>query len=103
MTVYDLAAVVRSKNAGPFVLTIDLLFASHGDYARVLNSPRFAPHTLAAAYGCRPEEVAIHPFEAVLAIKVTVPRRQSSGCPADRDVYGSQQHGAVGAIELNEE
>ena len=41
MRLYDCAKVVRSKNAGPFALTIDLMFESRGDLDRVLASAAF--------------------------------------------------------------
>ena len=37
----DLASVIRSKNAGPFQVTIDIMFAKAGDYARALRAPSF--------------------------------------------------------------
>jgi len=32
---YDLASVLRSKNAGPFELTLDVMFADEQSYALV--------------------------------------------------------------------
>jgi hypothetical protein len=34
----DLAAVIRSKNAGPFELTLDILFKEEKHYLQVLPS-----------------------------------------------------------------
>ena len=34
----DLAQLIRSKNAGPFVLTFDIMFDSMQDYLRVRDS-----------------------------------------------------------------
>jgi len=97
---YDVANVIRSKNAGPFSLTIDLLFADRAAYARVLAAPRFTAPVIAKLYGTTPERVAIHPFEASLAIKVTLPRPVSAGSPADVDVYGCQQHVPLAGMEV---
>lgn len=100
MRLYDLAQVVRSKNAGPFTVTIDLVFGSDSDYREVLDSPAFAPGRIAALYGLHPVEVSIHPFERIRTIKVSMPRRTSSGAPGDRDVYGSQQHFPLADLEV---
>ena len=35
---YELAKLIRSKNAGPFVVTMDILFPDHDMYQRVLES-----------------------------------------------------------------
>ena len=33
---YELAKLIRSKNAGPFMVTMDILFPDHDMYQRVL-------------------------------------------------------------------
>jgi len=37
-TLGDLARLIRSKNAGPFVLTFDIMFDDKADYLRVRDS-----------------------------------------------------------------
>ncbi len=41
MKLSDLATVIRSKNAGPFELTFDVLFANHDDFERVVSKRLF--------------------------------------------------------------
>jgi len=101
MRLYDMASVIRSKNAGPFTLTIDLLFNSRDIYDTVLSSPAFTAGIIASLYGVREADVRIHPFERILTVKVTLPRPgASSGAPGDRDVYGCQQHFPLADIEI---
>lgn len=100
MKLYDLAKVIRTKNAGPFTLTIDLIFKQAADFDRVMNAPTFTSANIAAAYRADPTAVAIHSFKRVLAIKVTMPRPISSGAPGDCDVYGSQQHFPLGNLHF---
>lgn len=99
-TLYDVAHVVRSKNAGPFTLTIDLLFEDRASYRKVMDSPAFTIQTIGELYDVRPERVAIHAFERCLAIKVTLPRQCSAGSPGDTDVYGCQQHFPLAGISV---
>ena len=99
--IYDLAAVCRSKNAGPFQLTIDLMFAADADFARVLAAPEFTAERIARLYHLADSQVAIKPFARIRTIKVVMPRRISSGAPGDTDVYGSQQHFPLGALEID--
>ena len=40
---YDLAEVLRSKNAGPLHITLDLLFADEATYKRVADSEALTP------------------------------------------------------------
>jgi hypothetical protein len=90
---YDLAEVLRSKNAGPLFITLDLLFPDAATCRRVAESEALSPGAVAALYGVRPEDVRIVYFDAANAIKVTIPRvGPTSGAPGDRDVYGAQQH-----------
>jgi hypothetical protein len=101
MRLYDCAKVIRSKNAGPFTLTIDLMFESGEAFHRALDSPSFTCERIAELYGVEASSVRICPFERVLAIKVSMPRPgASSGAPGDRDVYGSQQHFPMGDLVL---
>jgi hypothetical protein len=100
MRLYDLAKVIRSKNAGPFTLTLDLIFRSGSDFDRVLQAQGFTVGNIASLYHADPATVAIHPFRRVLAIKVTLPRPIASGGPSDPDVYGSQQHFPIADLEV---
>ena len=100
----DLASVIRSKNAGPFQVTIDIMFAEAGDYRRTLESPRFTRAEIARRYRIAEADVALIPFERVRAIKITIPRRWGSrgiGSAGDRDVYGAQQHGPLVDLEID--
>ncbi len=100
MKLYDLARVCRSKNAGPFLITIDLMFDNAADYAKVLATPTFTPEQIAERYQVPAAEVRIKPFERILTVKVVLPRRCSSGSPGDCDVYGCQQHFPLGNWEI---
>ncbi len=100
----DIANVIRSKNAGPFQITIDIMFASRNDYERVLASGAITPAEVARRYALAAADVEIIPFERVFAIKVTIPRRwgsRGSGSAGDRDVYGAQQHGPLVDLQIS--
>lgn len=101
MRLYDLASAVRSKNAGPFTLTIDLIFPDAESLQRVLSSEGFTPLAIARQYGVSESAVRICPFERVHTVKVTLPRPgSSSGAPGDADVYGCQQHFPLADLEV---
>jgi hypothetical protein len=101
--IQDLASVLRSKNAGPFQITIDLMFDDAASYERVIASGVLTPASVAPLYGLAPEVVRVIPFARVRAIKVTMPRRwgsNGSGSAFDRDVYGAQQHGPLAGLQI---
>jgi hypothetical protein len=100
---YDLATVFRSKNAGPFQVTVDLMFADDATYRRVVDAGVVTPDAVARRYGVDPEQVRVVPYPGARAVKVTLPRlwgRCGSGSPGDRDVYGAQQHGPLMDLEV---
>ncbi|WP_426350615.1 DUF4387 domain-containing protein [Alloiococcus sp. CFN-8] len=89
----NLAKVLRSKNSGPFSITLDVLFEDEESYERTLASGYFTRDNIAALYKLRIDEITeLVFFHKALGIKVTFNRNVSSGTAFDRDVYGAQQH-----------
>jgi len=100
-SLYELADVVRSKNAGPLLITIDLLFDKPEIFDRVMASEVITPDLIEEIYGIPQNEVRVVPFAAALAIKITFPRvGPLSGSPGDRDVYGAQQHTPIAEVKI---
>ena len=99
-TIADLAVLVRSKNAGPFWLTIDVMFDNAENYRRVRDSEIINRAGIAAMFRRQPEEVIVVNHDAALAIKVSFPRPQSSGSKYDSDVYGGQQYAPILSLEV---
>jgi hypothetical protein len=100
-TLATLAKVVRSKNAGPFELTFDVMFDDRAVYERVKASGTITPARIAAAYRVPLGHVLVcRPYDPAIAFKITIRRPVSSGDIADTDVYGCQQHVPLTAIEI---
>jgi hypothetical protein len=91
-TIADLAVLVRSKNAGPFWLTIDIMFDDAAKYRRVRDSAVINRNDIAKIYRRKPDDIIVVNHDPALAIKVSFPRPQSSGSKYDSDVYGGQQY-----------
>jgi hypothetical protein len=100
MRLYDAAKIIRSKNAGPFSVTVDIMLESAEMFDRVLASPALKSESIAALYGAAPEKVRVIPARRMRTIKVTMPRAVCSGAPGDTDVYGSQQHFPLAGMEI---
>ena len=94
----DTFRLIRSKDAGPFMLTIDLFCHDEAAYRRVLDSGLVTPAAFADLYGVDPGEVEVHLGETIHAIKVSFPRPVASGELADSDITGGQQYGPL--VEL---
>jgi Domain of unknown function (DUF4387) len=96
----DLAKVCKSKNAGPFEVTIDVMFETREIYDRVVKSGVINEQLFARLYGVDAKNVLYTPYPAALALKGTIPRCVSSGDVGDTDVYGAQQHAPLLDVEI---
>ena len=98
MVLSDLARVVRSKNAGPTLLTVDVLFADDAGFAR--GRAALTEAAVALCYGRPLADVRVMEVPAARAIKIVLPRPVPAGGPGDRDVYGAQQHVPLLGLEV---
>ena len=89
----DLAKVLRSKNAGPYLMTFDIIFDEPEIYEKVKAANLINQATIAHLYATEDAaDIRIVAFDQALAIKVTLPRPLASGDVGDSDIYGAQQH-----------
>jgi hypothetical protein len=91
-TLFDLCSLVRSKNAGPFVLTFDAMFSSAENYERAKRSGSFDAEMLARLYGVHAGDIAVVFHDSALALKISMPRPVFQCDPGDNDCYGGQQY-----------
>jgi hypothetical protein len=84
--------LIRSKDAGPFMLTIDLFCHDADALRRVMDEGGITPSTFSDLYGCDPATVEIHIVEQISAVKISFPRPVASGELADSDITGGQQY-----------
>lgn len=99
-TIADLAKLVRSKNAGPFWLTFDIMFEKREDYERVCAAKVLTRERIAQIYGLRDETILIVNHDAAQAIKISFPRKHSSGSAHDSDIFGGQQYAPLLELEV---
>lgn len=97
-TLGELAKLIRSKNAGPFMLTFDVMFGDETSYRRVLRSGVLTKASFARMYRVPEEDVSFFEHDAAFAIKISIPRPYIQGDRDDGDMYGGQQHGPL--VEL---
>ena len=89
----ELASIVRSKNAGPYRITLDVLFADPEKYRLVRDSGAVTRERIAAAYKIDPSEItSFFHVDMANAIKITLRRPRGQGNFGESDVYGCQQH-----------
>jgi hypothetical protein len=99
-TVRELAANVRSKNAGPFSITIDLFF-DELVFERIVRAGKLDRLTVARKLQVDPNVVSVFIYAPASAIKVSFPRAIVAGSPGERDSYGGQQFAALLDLECD--
>ena len=96
----DIAKACKSKNAGPFEVTIDVVFDDRDLFERVRASRVLGPELFARLYKVRPDQVLFTEYPAGYAFKATLPRLVAAGGIGDTDVYGAQQHAPLLDVEI---
>ncbi len=97
----QLAAVIRSKNAGPYELTIDILFKREEDYLFLKERNFFTKELFAQLYGVGEDKIInLVYFDPAAAVKCTMVRAVVSGAIGDTDIYGAQQHAPLLTLQV---
>ena len=96
----ELAKACKSKNAGPFELTLDIMFDDAATFEKVRRTGVITPQLIAALYRVPVEAIVFTEYPPAFAFKATIPRRIPSGAVGDTDVYGAQQHAPLLDVEI---
>ncbi|MEI8035701.1 MAG: DUF4387 domain-containing protein [Betaproteobacteria bacterium] len=96
----ELAKVCKSKNAGPFEVTIDVMFETKEIFDKVEQTGVLCAALFSKLYNVPEKAVLFTIYPAALAFKGTIPRCTSSGDIGDTDVYGAQQHAPLLDVEI---
>lgn len=98
---YQFTRLIRSKNAGPFQLTFDIMFKNAEGFRAVLKSGQISAELFSRLYGVPMDKVQVIVLDPLLAIKVTIPRPIFSGELGDGDMYGGQFHGPLVLLAID--
>ena len=98
----DIAGVIRSKNSGPYELTLDIIFNDFEDFECVSKGGLINEDLICSLYNLTPEQIiGIIAFPSAKAIKATIKRPLCSGDLGETDVYGAQQHAPLLSLEFD--
>ncbi len=98
--VSDVCSHVRSKNAGPFWITLDLWFADAAAFERHAGATALQPQAIARLYGVEPELVKHFALPDLRVVKISYPRARPQGGAIERDMHGGQQYVRLLDVEL---
>lgn len=97
----DIAAVIRSKNSGPFELTFDILMKDNEIFEKLVSANIINKELISKLYHLPESDIlSIIKFSKARAFKVTIKRPMASGALGERDVYGAQQHAPLMDLEI---
>lgn len=94
----DIVQKVRSKNAGPFWLTIDIFCGDTESYARV--SQQMSRDRIAALFAVSPDVIKSFALPDLRVVKFSLPRPATQGSVADRDMHGASWAALIAEEEL---
>ena len=97
---WQFTKLIRSKNAGPFELTFDIMFKDETCFREVIASGTLSPELIARLYKVDLNQVQFFVIESLVTIKISIPRPVFSGDVGDTDVYGGQFHGPLVRLQV---
>ena len=98
-TVADIALKVRSKNAGPFWLTIDIFCGTQEAYTQITQSLS----TQRVATALQTDSASLKRFDIanLNVVKFSLPRPVIQGDITDRDMHGAGWAPLIAELALN--
>jgi hypothetical protein len=73
MKVRELAQYVRSKNAGPFWVSVEIFCNNDAAYETIKKSPNITSEKIAALYGTRPDLIKEFYIDNLRVVKFSYP------------------------------
>ena len=97
----DLCSVLRTKNAGPFLVTLDMMFTDSRAY-EVIKENKLITKALIAEMYAMPQDsiVVLEHIDHLHTVKATYKRRVTSGSPGDSDCLAMNQEGPMLRVEF---
>lgn len=91
-TLADLAIEVRSKNAGPFWVTMELFLRDADGYRIAADESFLDEGVIARLYRVDAATVRMFRIPSLNVVKISFPRPVPQGSLRDRDVHAGQHH-----------
>jgi hypothetical protein len=99
-TLGDFAKYIRSKNAGPFWMTMDVFFETKNDFDKIVALNVITPELISSLFGTPTDQVRIFLCDNVHTIKISIPRPVIQGSIHDKDIHAGQQYVLLSDIEV---
>ena len=96
-----LAQLIRSKNAGPFWITFDIVFENVEDFERVVCAKVLTKEWISGTYKIPQDTLIFVEIPTARAIKFSFPRPRIQGDLGETDMYSGQQYAPLLDLQIN--
>ena len=100
MKLYELSKMIRSKNAGPFTLTLDIMFETKDKYEKVKSAGVLTRELISGIYKVPVSDVQHYDLPLAFAMKFSIPRDSIEGSFQDTDIFGCQYHAPLVLLDI---
>ena len=98
ITLGSIVQKIRSKNAGPFWLTIDIFCGSDAAYQKVLS--HLSTSKVAQVLGANSQDLKRFDIPSLNVIKISLPRPTIQGSIQDRDMHGASWAALIAEMDV---
>jgi hypothetical protein len=95
-----LAQLIRSKNAGPFWITFDIVFENDEDFERVISAKVLTKEWISGTYKIPQDTLIFVEIPAARAVKFSFPRPRIQGDLGETDMYSGQQYAPLLDLQI---
>lgn len=89
--VVEVCRFIRSKNAGPYWITLDFFFDTLESFDRYAEAEALQPTSIANIFNVPSELVKRQSLRSLQVVKLSYPRPEPQGGVVERDMHGGQQ------------
>lgn len=98
----QIAKYIRSKNAGPFWITIDIFLESNEDYMKLKNCHNLTKESIGRIYDIASESIKIFHVDDLHTIKISIPKIPPQGYKYESDMHSGQQYVRMLELDIDE-
>src|SRR5699024_2320162 len=97
----EVAKSIRSKNAGPFWMTIDIFSDKEPSYKRLKKSNNLTKEAIGKLYDVESKNIKIFHIDSLNSIKISFPKVPPQGYKYERDMHSGQQFVRMLSLEID--
>ena len=93
--------LIRTKNAGPFWITFDIVFENDEDFERVISAKVLTKEWISGTYKIPQDTLIFIEIPAARAVKFSFPRPRIQGDHGETDMYSGQQYAPLLDLQIS--